>query len=174
LREQLPDRRADANLAAIGALPAGSPRNRFSAHRINHDRWSAVAAGARIIEKHFTLDRRRSGPDHSFSLEPDQLAAYIRHIREAENTIGDGAIGPAACEREVRDLARGSVVATRDIRAGELLTSAMLAVKRPGGGIKPGELHNLIGRSAARDIKADTPLAWLDIADPVLTPTGAA
>ena len=165
----------EANLAAIGSLARtfGCVTG-FSDHTESTTIGSlAVAAGACIIEKHFTLDCRRAGPDHSFSLEPDRFAEYVGHIRAAEQIVGDGLIGPAPCEREVRDLARGSVVATRDIRAAELFTSAMLTVKRPGGGLEPNELRRLIGRSAARDISADTPLSWADVAEPALAHAGA-
>ena len=151
-----------ANLAAIGLLS-----KRFSCVSGFSDHTESLtiggfarAAGACIIEKHFTLDRRQAGPDHAFSLEPAQLAEYIGHIRYAERLLGNGALAVADCEREVRDLARGSVVAARDIRAGEVLTRSMLTVKRPGGGIAPAQLENLLGRKARAPIAADTPFAW--------------
>ncbi|NLX12814.1 MAG: N-acetylneuraminate synthase [Phycisphaerales bacterium] len=151
-----------ANLAAIGLLG-----RRFSCVSGFSDHTESLtiggfarAAGACIIEKHFTLDRRQAGPDHAFSLEPAQLAEYIGHIRYAERLLGNGALAVAECEREVRDLARGSVVAARDIRPGEVLTRAMLTVKRPGGGIAPARLDDLIGRKVSVPIAVDTPLAW--------------
>ncbi len=151
-----------ANLAAIGMLS-----RRFTCVSGFSDHTESLtiggfarAAGANIIEKHFTLDRRQPGPDQAFSLEPAQLAEYIRNIRHADRLLGDGTIAVAECEREVRDLARGSVVAARDIQPGEVLTRAMLTVKRPGGGIAPAQLDNLIGRKASVLISADTPVAW--------------
>lgn len=120
----------------------------------------AAAAGARIIEKHFTLSRSRQGPDHAFSLEPEQMAEYVRHIRRTELLLGSGRITVSPCEREVREVSRGSVVAVRNIAAGDLITAEMLTVKRPGGGINPMSLHLLVGRQACRAIPADTPLTW--------------
>ncbi len=133
----------------------------------------AVAAGARIIEKHMTLDRSRTGPDHAFSLEPAAMAEYIRTIRHAESLLGDGDVTVSPRQREVRRLSRGSVVAARAIRAGETLTADMLTVKRPGTGIRPAELDTLIGRRAVRDIEADTQLAWDAVEAPVAAGTGA-
>lgn len=151
-----------ANLAAIGLLG-----RRFSCVSGFSDHTESLTiggfarvAGASIIEKHFTLDRRQAGPDHAFSLEPAQLAEYIRHIRYAERLLGDGAIAVAECEREVRALGRGSVVAARDIQPGEVLTRAMLSIKRPGGGIAPAQLDDLLGRKTCAPIAADAPVAW--------------
>lgn len=120
----------------------------------------AVAAGAGIIEKHLTLDRHRPGPDHGFSLEPDQMADYIRNIRAAESMLGDGNPGPTPSQREIRDLARGSVVAARDIPAGHPIHHEMLTVKRPGGGITPAQLDRLVGRVTRVAVRRDTPLTW--------------
>jgi len=157
-----PTREWEANLGAIGTLArAFDCVSGFSDHTESVTIGGyATAAGARIIEKHFTLDRTRRGPDHAFSLEPEAMAQYIRGIRYAERLRGDGAIEPRASEREVRALARGSVVAVRDIHAGETLTQPMLTVKRPGGGIAPSDLDALVGRQARADISADAPVTW--------------
>ncbi|HOB73481.1 MAG TPA: N-acetylneuraminate synthase family protein [Phycisphaerae bacterium] len=157
-----PAREDEANLAAIGTLArAFHCVSGFSDHTESVAMGGyAVAAGARIIEKHFTLDRTRPGPDHAFSLEPEMLAEYIRHIRQAERFVGNGRIEVSNSQREVRQLARGSIVAARHIRAGEALTRSMLTIKRPGGGIAPAEMEHLIGRHARLDIPADTALAW--------------
>lgn len=120
----------------------------------------AAAAGARIIEKHITLSRSRSGPDHAFSLEPAQLAEYIRHIHQTEALLGNGRIVVSPSEREVRRLSRGSVVAARDIRPGDILTAEMLTVKRPGDGISPMVINSLLGKRANCHIPTDTPLTW--------------
>lgn len=151
-----------ANLGAIAALarrcavPVG-----FSDHttRVDTGAW-AVAAGACVLEKHFTLDRSAAGPDHAVSLEPDELAAYIRGARQAAAALGSGAYGMSEIESEVRRVARRSVVAARDIPAGTPLTPDLLTLKRPGTGIRPEDVARLLGRAAATDIPADTVLAW--------------
>ncbi len=152
----------EANLAAIGTLRrAFGCVVGFSDHTESIEMGGcAVLAGARIIEKHLTLDRNRSGPDHRFSLEPDMMREYVKNIREAERYLGDGAISPTPRQREVRELSRTSVVAVCDIAAGQLLLRNMLTVKRPGGGIAPAELDALVGCLAREDIPADAPLRW--------------
>jgi N,N'-diacetyllegionaminate synthase len=157
-----PARCAEANLAAIRTLAESFHCvSGFSDHtRSLAAGGLAVAAGARIVEKHFTLDRARSGPEHRFSLEPPALARYIRNIRRAERMLGDGSIAVTAAQREVRDIARSSIVATDTIPAGQTLTRDMLTVKRPGGGIAPAELELLLGRRTRTTIAKDTALAW--------------
>jgi sialic acid synthase SpsE len=120
----------------------------------------AAAAGAVILEKHFTLDRTQAGPDHSFSLEPAQLAEYIAHVRATEEVLGRGELHLHASEQEVRTLARSSVVAAVMIPRGTRITAGMLTVKRPGTGIAPANLINVSGRIALGDIPADTPMTW--------------
>jgi len=152
----------DANLRRIAVLADrfGLPTG-FSDHTAGVETGAlAVAAGAVVIEKHFTLNRSQVGPDHSFSLEPDEVATYIRNIRQAEQMLGSGTLDCAECESQVRQLSRSSVVAAVDIAAGGVIRTDMLAVKRPGGGIEPSHLHELIGLAAAQDIPADTALTW--------------
>ena len=124
----------------------------------------AVAAGACVIEKHFTLGQTQEGPDHAFSLEPSDLEQYVKEIRRAERICSTGAIGVLDCEQEVRTLARQSVVAARDLKAGETLTAEALTTKRPGTGISPADLKALIGRTVTRDIPQDTPLTRTHLA----------
>lgn len=119
----------------------------------------AVAAGACILEKHFTLDRRQPGPDHAFSLEPADLAEYVRLARGVEPVLGSGCLDLAEQEREVRKVSRCSVTAARDIPAGTTITREMLVAKRPGTGISPWDMASVIGRVAVCDIPADTPIA---------------
>ncbi len=152
----------DANLRRIAALANrfGLPTG-FSDHTTGVETGAlAVAAGAVMIEKHFTLNRSQAGPDHSFSLEPDDLAAYVRDIRQAEQMLGKGNLDCADCENDVRRLSRASVVAAVDIAAGQVLRPDMVAVKRPAGGIEPSRLHELIGLTVTQDIPADTALTW--------------
>lgn len=121
-----------------------------------HIAIAAIACGARVIEKHFTLSRRLPGPDHVASLEPDELAAMIREIRDVEAALGTGEKVPNAQEIENRIPARGSLVASRDIKVGERFTAENLVVKRPGSGVPALEYWDFIGhRTAARDYAAD-------------------
>ena len=124
---------------------------------------AAVALGARIIEKHFTLSRDMEGPDHKASLEPDELKALIAAIRNVEQALGDGVKVPAPCEIKNIAIARKSVVAERDIAVGEPLSLENVAVKRPGDGIQPRDLENIMGRTVAVDIEAGSVVSWEDL-----------
>lgn len=116
---------------------------------------AAVALGAEVIEKHFTLDRTLSGPDHKASLEPNELKAMVDAIRNIEQALGDGQKHVSESERKNMAIARKSIVAARDIKQGEALTEGNLCVKRPGNGISPMRWEEVIGTRAVRDFKAD-------------------
>jgi N,N'-diacetyllegionaminate synthase len=116
---------------------------------------AAVALGACVIEKHFTLDRTLPGPDHAASLEPAELASLVRAVRNVETALGDGVKRPGPGESRNRAVARKSIVAARSIVRGELLSMKNLAVKRPGTGISPMRIDELLGRPALRDYTAD-------------------
>lgn len=117
---------------------------------------AAVALGATVIEKHFTLDRNLEGPDHRASLEPDQLAAMVAAIRNIEMVMsGDGVKRPSASEARNAPIARKSIVAKVDIRAGEAFSEANLTAKRPGSGLSPMRWDDVVGRTASRDFVAD-------------------
>ena len=116
---------------------------------------AAVAMGAEIIEKHFTLDRSLPGPDHKASLEPDELKAMVTAIRNIEQAIGTGHKTVSASERKNKAVARKSIVAARDIEKGELFTEENLTVKRPGSGINPMRWPEIIGKIAVRDFNED-------------------
>lgn len=116
---------------------------------------AAVALGARVIEKHFTLDRSLPGPDHQASLEPQELKAMVDAIRNIERALGDGIKRPSASELKNKPIARKSLVASRPIRAGEAFDADNLDTKRPGTGISPMRWDEVVGRIAPRDFAAD-------------------
>lgn len=116
---------------------------------------AAVALGARVIEKHFTLDKTMEGPDHKASLEPDELKAMVDAIRNIEQALGDGHKHVSPSERKNMDIARKSIVAARDIRKGEVLTEENITTKRPGNGISPMRWDSVIGTTAIRDFGYD-------------------
>jgi N-acetylneuraminate synthase/N,N'-diacetyllegionaminate synthase len=117
---------------------------------------AAVAMGARVLEKHFTLDKSLPGPDHKASLDPSEFKAMVGAIRNVEVAIGDGVKRVQASEADVRLAARRSLVAARQIMAGEVLKAEDLCFKRPGTGIPPGALSKVVGRCAAINIAAET------------------
>ena len=115
---------------------------------------AAVALGACVIEKHFTLDRALPGPDHRASLEPAELRELVRSIRRVEQALGSGRKVPAATEIETAKVARRSLVAACDIPAGATLEREMVVMQRPGTGMSPAMIETLLGRKVIRDIAA--------------------
>ncbi|OZA06082.1 MAG: N-acetylneuraminate synthase, partial [Rhodobacterales bacterium 17-64-5] len=151
---------ADSNLRAMDtmraafALPVG-----YSDHTEgNAMSIAAVARGAVVIEKHFTLDRGMEGPDHAASVEPDELAVLVRDIRAVELGLGSGIKQPGAAEMRNRPIARKCVVAARDIPKDHVLSVADLTTKRAGGTISAMALWDLVGRRASKDYGVDQPL----------------
>jgi N-acetylneuraminate synthase len=116
---------------------------------------AAAARGAVIIEKHFTLDRNLPGPDHEASLEPEELKAMVRSIREVEMALGDGAKRPTACETKNLSVARKSLVAKTEIMAEDVFTTENLGAKRPGDGVSPMDYWDFLGRIAGSDFHQD-------------------
>ena len=116
---------------------------------------AAVALGATIIEKHFTLDKKMEGPDHKASIEPDELKAMVTAIRNIELAFGTGHKSITESERKNLEAARKSIVASRQIKKGELFTEENLTVKRPGNGISPMRWNEVIGQIAKRDFLED-------------------
>jgi len=116
---------------------------------------AAVALGAEVIEKHFTLDKNMEGPDHRASLEPDELKAMVSAIRNIEKAMGDGIKRPSPSELKNKPIACKSIVAAKDIRKGEAFTEENLTVKRPGTGISPMRWDEIIWQKAERNYKAD-------------------
>jgi N,N'-diacetyllegionaminate synthase len=116
---------------------------------------AAVALGATVIEKHFTVDRKLPGPDHLASLEPAELSAMVRSIRHVEAALGTGVKRPTQAEERNRAVVRKSIVASRPIAAGEMFSSDNLGAKRPGTGISPMRWDEVVGRRALRPYAAD-------------------
>ncbi|EGK8203502.1 N-acetylneuraminate synthase [Campylobacter coli] len=119
---------------------------------------AAVAMGACIIEKHFTLDKNMEGPDHLASLEPDELKIMVKNIRELEQALGDGIKKPSKSESKNINIGRKSLVAISPIKKGDLFTERNLGVKRPGNGISPMEWDNIVGKIANKDFDIDEPI----------------
>jgi N,N'-diacetyllegionaminate synthase len=116
---------------------------------------AAVALGAEVIEKHFTLDKDMEGPDHQASLEPDDLYRMIQAIRNVELALGDGIKRPSESEKKNISITRKSIVAKRSIKKGEVFTCDNLTVKRPGNGISPMRWYEIIGTVAQKEYSAD-------------------
>lgn len=147
----------DANLLALEAL-----RTRFG-RRVGYSDHTtgvtaavaAVALGACVIEKHFTLDKTQPGPDHKASLEPEELAALCRAVRDTERLLGGGEKHVTQSEAKNRAVARKSIVAQRPIARGESYTAENLTVKRPGTGVSPMRWYEVLGKKAPRDFEED-------------------
>lgn len=154
---QYPTPMCDVNLRAMEQLAALHPGAvGYSDHTVGIEvPVAAVAMGARIIEKHFTLDRNLPGPDHKASLEPAELASMVSAIRNIELAIGSGKKHVSDSERPNIVVARKSIVAATDIRKGDLLTENNITVKRPGNGISPMKWDAVLGTAAIRDFLAD-------------------
>jgi len=121
---------------------------------------AAVAMGAQIIEKHFTLDRNLPGPDHKASLEPNELKAMVNAIRNIEKALGNGIKKPNKSEKEIEKVVRKKLVATRDIKSGETISEKDIAIKRSNIGLSPDFLEVIIGKKIIKDIKEDEGFTW--------------
>lgn len=153
-----PAQAADANLSAMQTMAKafGVPIG-YSDHTLGTDvALAAVALGAQILEKHFTLDRSLPGPDHRASLEPDELRMLVRGIRTVESAIGHGRKEPMPAEADVAEVSRKSIVAAHDIPAGALVTRDLLMMKSPGTGWPSSMLGQVVGRVTTKNIPADT------------------
>ncbi|MBU2025986.1 N-acetylneuraminate synthase family protein, partial [Patescibacteria group bacterium] len=121
---------------------------------------AAAALGACVIEKHFTLNKKMEGPDHRASLEPHELEAMVRSIRNIEKALGDGIKRPSQGEKKVALVARKSVVAVRDLKKGAEIREEDIGIKRPGDGIAPKYFKKVIGKRAKRNIREGDTLKW--------------
>ena len=154
---QYPTPMEDVNLRAMDSLRSlGVGGVGYSDHTVGIEvPVAAVALGATVIEKHFTLDKALPGPDHKASLEPGELAAMVSAIRNIEQALGTGEKHVSPSERANMEVARKSIVASRDIEAGEVFTVENIAVKRPGNGVSPMLWDSVIGKQSPRDFRAD-------------------
>lgn len=152
--------RAMATIAASTGVPVG-----YSDHTLGIEvSLAAVALGATVIEKHFTLDKAMAGPDHAASLSPEELKAMVRGIRTVTAALGRPQKRPAASELPVRALVRRSVALARPVEAGVALRREDLTTLRPGGGIPPAQLDELPGRALRTSLAAGCTLHWSDLA----------
>lgn len=147
----------DVNLRAMQAIADRfQVRVGYSDHTLGIEvPIAAVALGATVIEKHFTLDRNMEGPDHKASLEPEELRAMVAAIRNVEQALGSGEKKVTSSERKNRVSARKSIVASVAIKAGEIFTDRNLTTKRPGSGISPMRWDEIIGTKAIRNFQPD-------------------
>jgi N,N'-diacetyllegionaminate synthase len=147
----------DVNLLAINYIAKElSVKVGYSDHTLGIEvPVAAVALGATIIEKHFTLDRTMEGPDHKASLEPHELKTMVQAIRHIEMALGNEKKTVTESEAKNRAIARKSIVAAIDIKKGEIFTEDNITVKRPGNGISPMQWDNVIGKTAVRDFFED-------------------
>ena len=120
----------------------------------------AVALGASLVEKHFTLDRALPGPDHAMSLDPQELSYFVRDLRQVEVARGDGVKRLQPGEAEVQRVARRSIVSARAIERGKVVSEGDLCLKRPATGVEPSLVSRVVGRKAKVDIGADVPIQW--------------
>lgn len=134
----------------------------YSDHTLgDHIPCAAVALGAKVIEKHYTLNRNMKGPDHAFAIEPLELDLMVQKIRDIESAMGNGIKnGPRPEEMEFYEKARRSIIAKVDINKGEKIREEDVIIKRPGSGIHPSQLQLVIGRTARKKIERDDPITW--------------
>jgi N-acetylneuraminate synthase/N,N'-diacetyllegionaminate synthase len=157
---------ADVNLRAITTLQNKFPVPiGYSDHTLGNEvAFAAVAMGACIIEKHFTLDRTMVGPDHQASANPEELAELVRGIRKIEAALGNGQKVPAMAEQDVAKVARKSLVYTHSLPAGTVIRPNHLTALRPGDGIPPSDAPMVIGRTLSRAVKTYTKVKPDDLA----------
>lgn len=156
----------DVNLRAMNTISAefGIPVGYSDHTRGIAVSTAAVALGAVVIEKHFTIDTALPGPDHSASLAPDELAAMVQSIRAVEACLGSADKRPTDSELPIRMLVRRSVTLARDVDAGVALTASDLCLLRPGTGITPADLDSIVGRQLIGHLPSGTTLQWSDLA----------
>ena len=162
-----PTHAPNVNLRAMQTLMEAFPQIDvgYSDHTLSPVACLAAAVmGARVLERHFTYDKKADGPDHMLSADPAEMKWLVDAVREFEAMRGDGIKRPAESEKNTRRNNRKSVVLSRDITAGERLTENDIAVKRPGYGIAPKYFEQIVGRTLAANMEKDAVLTWNDLA----------
>lgn len=154
---QYPTPFCDVNLKAMNEIQMETGKKvGYSDHTIGIEiPIAAVAMGAVVIEKHFTLDRKMEGPDHKASLEPDELYNMVLSIRNIEKAMGDGVKIPSESEAANKDIIRKSIVAKNDIKIGDIFSVDNITTKRPGDGISPMYWYEVLGKRANRNFNKD-------------------
>jgi sialic acid synthase SpsE len=148
--------RAMANLGRTMGVPYG-----YSDHTPGSTvPLGAVALGGCVIEKHFTDDKTRKGPDHPFAMDPADFRAMSQSVRDLEKALGDGIKRVTPEERETRIIMRRSLFAARDLKAGHRITADDIVALRPQHGILPDHLEAVVGRTLIKDVEALAPLTW--------------
>lgn len=156
----------DVNIAKLKTMSERYPQIvlGFSDHTCgNEAAIMAVAMGARVFEKHFTLSHELPGPDHWFSEEPQSLAEWVKSIRKSYCMVGNSVLEPTEKEMEMRKLCHRSITTTSKISAGEIFTESNVAMRRPGTGIPASEWDTVIGKRAVRDIACGEQIRWGDM-----------
>ncbi len=148
--------RAMVNMGRMFGVPYG-----FSDHTPGHTvALASVALGGCVVEKHFTDDKSRPGPDHPFAMDASDFKAMVKAVRELEKAMGDGVKQVSPEERETRIVMRRSLFAARDLKAGQKVRRRDLVILRPQHGIMPDQLENVLGRTLVKDAPKLTPLTW--------------
>jgi len=161
-----PPKMEDIHLAAMDSMKATFPEYPigYSDHTLGITvPTAAVARGAKVIEKHFTVDKDLDGPDHRFALDPDELKQMVQAIRDTEEAIGNARKATAPGERVYHRRGRRSLFASQDIAMGTSISTEMISVLSPGIGLHSRYLPIIVGRKAQRDIRASEPITWEDI-----------
>jgi len=160
-----PTKFSDVNLRAMLTIgDAFKTKIGYSDHTLGIEvPIAAVALGATVIEKHFTLSRQLEGPDHAASLEPEELKNMVQSIRNIEAALGNGIKKPTASELANKTVGRKSIHVSRHLKAGHLITSEDLYMLRPGDGIQPIDINKVIGKTLTTDLNAGTKLMWHNI-----------
>lgn len=155
----------EVNLLAIQTLELAFGKIvGYSDHTLGSEvSLGAIMLGAKIIEKHFTLDQNLPGPDHKASLNPEELTEFITSVRHLESSLGDGIKKCTPSEESTREVARKSIVTTASLKQGEVITEEKIAVKRPGVGIAPKHYNLLLGKILKRAVEKDEALTWDDV-----------
>ncbi|MCH8824915.1 MAG: N-acetylneuraminate synthase family protein [Planctomycetes bacterium] len=163
-----PTPNGSAHLAGIRILMQNfSVAVGYSDHTTSVDTGAlAVATGASIIEKHITYDRNAPGPDHAASFEPDEFGEYVQDIKRAFSMLGSQTKEPDAIEHDVRNVSRQSIITKHKLDAGHILTESDLTIKRPGTGIEPYRLKEILGQQLSHALEADTLLLETDLKKP--------